>query len=111
MPGRHHKLVRAKVESPCTPETLALFEPNGELGARGIALVDAAVQPREDHSLTLPVENESFQPVWLKKGQILDKPPNVALLTLGRSLNSSTKLDKTDYTWYNPMVISNTTGG
>ncbi len=35
----------------------------------------------------------------------------VALLALGRSLSSSTKLDNTNYTQYNPMVISKTTRG
>ena len=80
VPGRHSKLVRAKVDSCRGSESLALFESDYELNAKDLSIADAAIEPRSDHSVTLIVENESFQPVWLKKGQVLGKTEPVSLV-------------------------------
>ena len=71
VPSRHSKLVRAQIRSSQEVKSLALFEPAGTLSEKGLSMTDAAVEPRPDQSLTLLVENESCQPVWLKKGQVL----------------------------------------
>ena len=73
VPARHSKLVRAHVRGPIRNQSpsLILFEPSKELSAQGVTMTDGAVSPRVDQSLTLVVENEGFQPVWLKVGQVL----------------------------------------
>ena len=73
VPARHSKLVRAHVRGPIRNQSpsLILFEPSKELSAQGVTMTDGAVSPRVDQSLTLVVENEGFQPVWLNVGQVL----------------------------------------
>ena len=70
LPGRHSKLVRAKVDRGVETQSVALFEP-GVLDEKGLRMADAAVETRSGHHITLIIENESLEPVWLKKGQVL----------------------------------------
>ena len=55
----------------------ALFEPDNSLDAEGLSM---AVELEADETLTLLVENESCQPIWLQKGQVLGKLEPVCLV-------------------------------
>ena len=78
VPARHSKLVRAQIDTSLGTD-LAVFEPAGDL-EEGLCMLDAAVQPKSDQSLTLIIQNAGCQPVWLKKGQVLGKVEPASLV-------------------------------
>ena len=80
VPGRHSKLVRATVRSTFEAGSLVLFEPDSDLNQQGLCMTEAATEPRSDQSVTLIIENESTQPVWLKKGQVLGRVEPASLV-------------------------------
>ena len=77
VPGRHFKVVRARVDASWGSSSLALFEPDNSLDAEGLSM---AVELEAYETLTLLVENESCQPIWLQKGQVLGKLEPVCLV-------------------------------
>ena len=78
VPARYSKLVRAQIDTSLGTD-LAVFEPAGDL-EEGLCMLDAAVQPKSDQSLTLIIRNAGCQPVWLKKGQVLGKVEPASLV-------------------------------
>ena len=77
--GRHFKVVRARVDASWGSSSLALFEPDNE----GLSM---AVELEADETLTLLVENESCQPIWLQKGQVLGKLEPICLVVSSKLL-------------------------
>lgn len=73
VPGRHAKVVQAQTESTFESPSLVLFEPGSGLDGIGVSMTDAVIAPGGGESVTLLVENEGHQPVWLEKGQVLGK--------------------------------------
>ena len=69
LPGRHGKLVRARV-----PEghghPVSFFEPSGELG-RNMALPEAVVEPGPDSCVMVVLENHGPDPLQLEEGEVL----------------------------------------
>ena len=59
------------MDSRAGDHAIALFEPDGVLNEKGLYMTDAAVEARPGQPIALIIENESLQPVWLKKGQVL----------------------------------------
>ena len=83
LPARHMKMVRAKV-SGYTHKTPVLFEPEVELlRVRGLSMADAMTEPGVDNCVTLILQNESHEPIYLDKDQVLGK------LSPGRGAHTS----------------------
>ena len=71
LPARHSKFVRARLDNP-KEKSFTLFEPAKEaLKEVGLLMEEGVAQPDASGFLTLIVQNHSFSPVCLKKGQIL----------------------------------------
>ena len=73
LPARHMKMVRAKV---CgyTEKSLALFEPEIEsLQEKGLSMTEATTQPDVDNCVTLIIQNDSHEPTYLRKDQVLGR--------------------------------------
>ena len=65
IPARHRKLIRGTVDQELSDELL-LFSP--DMPSSDILLVESTVTTREDHLVTLVVENHGYAAVRLKKG-------------------------------------------
>ena len=73
VPARHSKMIRARVEG-LGSEQVSLFEPDtSALTEQGLRMAEATVAPDLDNQVILLIDNESFNPVKLKKGLQLGK--------------------------------------
>ena len=73
LPARHMKMVQAKV---CgyTEKSLALFEPEIEsLQEKELSMTEATTQPDVDNCVTLIIQNDSHEPTYLRKDQVLGR--------------------------------------
>ena len=81
LPARHVKLVRARIDCPWE-KSFSLFESAKEsLEQEGLQMEDGVAEPDESGIVTLAVQNHSPEPVCLKKGQVLGKLQQAALLS------------------------------
>ena len=73
------KMIRAKV-SKHTQKTPALFEPeSGLLKVRGSSMADVITEPDVNNCVTLIIHNESHEPIYLDRNQVLGKLSTVSL--------------------------------
>lgn len=73
------KMIRAKV-SGRTQKTPALFEPESELlKVRGLSMADVITEPDVNNCVTLIIQNESHEPIYLDRNQVLGKLSTVSL--------------------------------
>ena len=80
LPARHSKLVRAHVTG-LREQSHTLFEPAKEtLEQQGVLMEVGVTEPDGGGFITLAIQNHSFGPVCLKKGQILGQMQQATLL-------------------------------
>lgn len=83
LPAHHSKFVQARLDSP-KETSFTLFEPAKEaLEEVGLSMEEGVAQQDAGGFLILIVQNHSFSPVCIKKGQILGQlQPAIPLTTI-----------------------------
>ena len=73
VPAQHSKMIRAKIDvNGRKSDEAFLFEPDySEFSGQGLHIAEATVSPDLNNQVVLLIDNDSFNPVKLKKGMLL----------------------------------------
>ena len=92
VPGRHTKLVRAKITG--KHNTLSCFEPSFNiLTERGLCMAEAVVEPDDNNCVVMSLENHNCDPVQVEAGQLLGAVTEVTVCELQEGTVSTVNKD------------------
>ena len=78
LPARQARLVRARVEG-ADDVSVTLLQPASQLRERGLVIEEATLAPDAEHIVSIPIQNFSCEPLFLKPGEVLGQVQPVTL--------------------------------
>ena len=80
LPARQAHLVRARVEG-ADDVPVTLLQPASQLREQGLVIEEATLAPDAEHIVSIPIQNFSCEPLFLKPGEVLGQVQPVTLLS------------------------------
>ena len=80
LPARQARLVRARVEG-ADDVSVTLLQPASQLREWGLVIEEATLAPDAEHIVSIPIQNFSCEPLFLKPGEVLGQVQPVTLLS------------------------------